>query len=117
MLKKKIMMIGLVGLISVWMTSSSFAAFKFEGVGGRPLGIGGAFVGLANDINTLYYNPAGLSEIRQRVETYMYSQKLEVLKYHYVGIAQKNIGFSFLSHNTGDELGGKNIGRQKIRYE
>ncbi|MEW6095210.1 MAG: hypothetical protein AB1567_01600 [bacterium] len=114
MLKKKFMLIGLVGLISVGLVSFCFAAFKFEGVGGRPLGMGGAFVGLADDINTIYYNPAGLSEVRERVETYMYSQKLEVLKYHYVGIAQKNIGFSFVSQNTGNELGGKNIDRQKL---
>jgi hypothetical protein len=114
MLKKKFIMMGLVGLISIWMVSFSYAAFKYEGVGGRPLGMGGAFVGLADDINTLYYNPAGLSQVRQRVETYMYSQKLEVLKYHYVGIAQRNIGFSFVSHNTGKELGGKNIERQEL---
>ncbi len=114
MLKKKIMIIGVVSVLLCGVISSSYAAFKFEGVGGRPLGMGGAFVGLADDINTLYYNPAGLSEIRERVETYMYSQKLEVLKYHYVGIAQKNIGFSFLSHNVGNELGGKNINRQKL---
>jgi len=114
MLKGKIMMIGLVELLSVCIMSSSYAAFKFEGVGGRPLGMGGTFVGLADDVNTLYYNPAGLSEIRQRVETYMYSQKLEVLKYHYVGIAQKNMGFSFVSQNTGNEPGGKNIARQRL---
>jgi len=114
MLKKKIMMIGLVGLLSMLVVSPSYSAFKFEGVGGRPLAMGGAFVGLADDINTLYYNPAGLSEIRQRVETYMYAQKLEVLKYHYVAIAQKNIGFSFASQNTGKELGGKNIERQEL---
>ncbi|MEW6620153.1 MAG: hypothetical protein AB1422_12600 [bacterium] len=114
MLKKNIMIVVLGGVISVWLTSFSFAAFKFEGVGARPLGMGGAFVGLANDINTLYYNPAGLADIRERIETYMYSQKLEVLKYHYVGIAQKNVGFSFVTQNTGDELGGKNINQQKL---
>ncbi|MDI6735228.1 MAG: hypothetical protein QME42_03380 [bacterium] len=113
MLKKKSIIIGLVGL-SMLGVSSSYAGFKFEGVGGRPLGMGGAFVGLADDINTLYYNPAGLSEIDKRVETYMYAQKMEVLKYHYVGIAQKNIGFSFVSQNTGKELGGKNIDQKEL---
>lgn len=114
MLGEKFMVIVLGGIMSIYVVSFSYAGFKFEGVGGRPLGMGGAFVGLADDINTLYYNPAGLSKIQQRVETYMYSQKLEVLKYHYVGIAQKNIGFSFVSHNTGKELGGKNIQRQEL---
>lgn len=114
MLKKKIIVIGIGLLISAGVVSSSYADFKFEGVGGRPLAMGSAFVGLADDINTLYYNPAGLSEIQQRVETYMYSQKLEVIKYHYVGIVQKNIGFSFVTQNTGDELGGKNINEQEL---
>lgn len=114
MLKKKMMIIVLGGLICLGIESSSYAAFKFEGVGGRPLAMGGAFVGLANDINNLYYNPAGLSEINQRVETYMYSQQFEVIKYHYVGIAQRNVGFSFISQNTGSELGGKNINKQEL---
>ena len=29
-------------------------------VGGRPLGMGGAYIGVADDLNTLYWNPAGL---------------------------------------------------------
>ncbi len=114
MLNKKIIMVSLVGWLSIGVVSASYAAFKFEGIGGRPLGMGGAFVGLADDINTLYYNPAGLSKIDKRVESYMYAQKLEVLKYHYVGIAQKNIGFSFVSQDTGEELGGKNIDQKKL---
>ena len=37
------------------------AAFlKIEG-GSRPAGLGGAFTGLANDINTIFWNPAGLT--------------------------------------------------------
>ena len=27
--------------------------------GSRPVGMGGAFTGLANDINTIFWNPAG----------------------------------------------------------
>ncbi len=37
--------------------------FLSIGVGGRPLGMGGAFVALANDVTSGYWNPAGLSLI------------------------------------------------------
>ena len=39
------------------------AAFlKIEG-GSRPVGMGGAFAGLANDVNTIFWNPAGLTAV------------------------------------------------------
>ena len=40
----------------------SNVASTFElGMGARPLAMGGAFVGLADDGNALFYNPAGLA--------------------------------------------------------
>lgn len=33
------------------------------GVGVRPLGMGGAFTAVADDINSIYYNPAGLGDL------------------------------------------------------
>ncbi len=42
--------------------------------GSRPLGIGGAFTGISNDINAIFYNPAGLVNIKGiQIET-MYKQ-------------------------------------------
>lgn len=38
--------------------------------GARPLGMGGAFIGLANDINTIAWNPAGLPNLYQLETTY-----------------------------------------------
>jgi hypothetical protein len=40
---------------------SNVASIFELGMGARPLAMGGAFVGLANDGNTLFYNPAGLA--------------------------------------------------------
>ncbi|RLB03191.1 MAG: hypothetical protein DRG83_07425 [Deltaproteobacteria bacterium] len=34
------------------------------GMGARPLAMGGAFVGLADDVNALFFNPAGLARIQ-----------------------------------------------------
>lgn len=32
--------------------------------GARPLGMGGAFIGISDDLNSLFYNPAGLAGVR-----------------------------------------------------
>ena len=37
--------------------------FMAIGIGGRPLGMGGAYVAVANDVTAGYYNPAGLARI------------------------------------------------------
>lgn len=47
--------------VSLWlMPSPSRAAFDDLGAGARAPGMGGAFVAVADDVYTLYYNPAGL---------------------------------------------------------
>jgi len=49
-------------LICLFTYSGQFAQADFDdtGVGARPMGMGGAFVGLADNVYALYYNPAGL---------------------------------------------------------
>ena len=42
---------------------ATYAAFNDIGVGARPLGLGGAFVALADDSNAANYNAAGLGYI------------------------------------------------------
>ena len=57
--------IGTLVLIStlILFASPAFAAFNDIGVGARPLGLGGAFVALADDSNAANYNAAGLGYI------------------------------------------------------
>jgi len=47
-------------------------AFAINGVGARPGGMGGAFIGLSDDIETVYYNPAGLGDLTHNGFTAMY---------------------------------------------
>lgn len=61
---------GLVLCVSVhgWTQSVYLSdAIRFStpgtGVGGRALGMGGAFTGVANDYSALYWNPAGLAQL------------------------------------------------------
>ena len=35
-------------------------------VGARPIGLGGAFVGISDDADAVFWNPAGLAQITRR---------------------------------------------------
>lgn len=49
--------------IILFITIFSFPLF---GIGARPFGMGGAFVAVADDVNSIFYNPAGLATIKGR---------------------------------------------------
>src|SRR3989339_1112789 len=59
-----------------------------QGLGARPLGMGEAFVGLADDINTLQFNPAGLSNILNKEIGAMYFKGLSDTGYGNIAYAQ-----------------------------
>jgi hypothetical protein len=65
------------------------AAFlKIEG-GNRPVAMGGAFAGLANDINTLFWNPAGLTAISNRELTATQNFFIAEISNQSIGYAQR----------------------------
>lgn len=65
------------------------AAFlKIEG-GSRPAGLGGAFAGLANDINTIFWNPAGLTTVHDRELTAMQHFSFADINNQTIGYAQR----------------------------
>ena len=65
------------------------AAFlKIEG-GSRPVGMGGAFAGLANDINTIFWNPAGLTAVHDRELTAMQHFSFADINNQSIGYAQR----------------------------
>lgn len=59
-------------LSGVAFASGEPDAFALNGVGARPAGMGGAAAGLADDIESIYYNPAGLGNLIQSGVTAMY---------------------------------------------
>ena len=58
------------------------------GVGGRPLGMGGAYVALVNDVTAGYWNPARLSAINYPQLSLMHDSRFSgLVNYNYGGVA------------------------------
>jgi long-subunit fatty acid transport protein len=63
---------------------SKGAVFLKLGQGARAIGMGESFCAVADDINALYWNPAGIAQIQERQCTFMYSDWLVEIKYNYL---------------------------------
>jgi Type IX secretion system membrane protein PorP/SprF len=62
--------------------------FMNIGVGGRPLAMGGAFAGVANDITAGYYNPSGLARINYPEISLMHDERYgNLVNYDYAAVA------------------------------
>ncbi len=64
------------------------ASFLKVGEGARPVSLGGAFVGLADDLSSLYWNPAGLANLKERNILFGYNSLDN-------GISSGNLSFSY----------------------
>ncbi|MEW6618976.1 MAG: PorV/PorQ family protein [bacterium] len=78
MLKFKITFLILLGLLSVQEVEAKAGKTPYSflkiGIGARALGMGSAFVGLADDPTAIYWNPAGLNQIKQRKLLFSHNQ-------------------------------------------
>jgi hypothetical protein len=99
-------------LVSAATWSAAFSAgtkvgkyageFIAIGVGGRALGMGGAFVAIANDVTAGYWNPAGLSLMNYPEITLMHDERFgSLVNYDYGAVAlpvgpKSSIGFSLI---------------------
>jgi len=100
-------------LISIVVSSNSSAAFiktatdpSMIGVGARPIGMGKAFVGLADDVSSIFYNPAGLAGLRSWQVMSMTTKLLNVIDYvTLAGTYNTEIGTFGLGY-VGASLGG-----------
>jgi len=82
------------------------------GVGARALGMGSAFVGLADDGTAAYWNPAGLATLQHREATAMHAEQFgSIVKYDFLsyampigdpGKARQSLGFSFVRLGVDD---------------
>ncbi len=67
--------------------------FLALGVGARPLGMGGTFVAIANDLTAGYWNPAGLVQTRGRGVAMMHSETFgQLLNHDYISYSKPLAG-------------------------
>lgn len=81
-------------------------AFADIGFGARPVAMGGAFTGLANDVNSVLWNPAGLTLIKNYEASFSYTNQLGLIGYHYLAATMpmgKNEGLGFSLISSGDK--------------
>lgn len=79
--------------------------------GVRPSGMGGAFTGIADDVNAVYYNPAGLGQFQKGEILLLYSDpygldllKSTVFSIASPGIAGGTLAFSYRSIGVGGSV-------------
>jgi len=88
---------------------TSAATFLEIGVGGRAMGMGGAYVAVANDPTALYWNPAGIVWIDNKQIEVMHNEWLVNTSFDFLGavlpLPELNsvIGLSFISFAAGEQ--------------
>ena len=107
---------------SAWAASPGTTAAEILkiGVGARAIGMGEAYTAQADDVSSLYWNPAGLALMQERQASFMYDQMYKDLKFSNgsIGIPLENgaIGASLSYLNYGSIAGydttGLSIGDQ-----
>ena len=78
-----------IAISAIWLliapSGIALAAFNDIGVGARPLGLGGAFVAMADDGNAANYNAAGLGYIDEIQLSTTYAQRFQgLIRYNYI---------------------------------
>lgn len=89
MIKKLLFALILFMSVSNAQTIAKYAGeFLYIGVGGRPLGMGGAFTAISNDITSAYYNPAGLAYLDYPQIALMHDERYgNLVNYNYGAVA------------------------------
>jgi len=73
---------------SLTKTGTTSAQFLKIGIGARAIGMGGAFGSVADDISSIYWNPAGLSRISGKGEAvFNYVDWIMDIKYSFAALA------------------------------
>ncbi|MCK5534649.1 PorV/PorQ family protein [bacterium] len=71
-----------LGSNSEGTTGANFLKLK---VGARGAGMGGAFCAIADDVNAVYWNPAGLGQLERKEVSLMYLKWWEGINYQFMG--------------------------------
>lgn len=94
---------------SVSKVGTTVAQFLKIGAGARPIALGGAYTALADDINAIYWNPAGLARVGGNGEaTFNHAEWLADTQYDFAAFSMNmanmgSIGLQVISFRTPDD--------------
>lgn len=77
-LRARILRMMSLGMFFLLCGQVSMAAFNETVAGARAQGMGGAFTAVADDSTALYWNPAGLSQMKRHEAMFMYADKYDL---------------------------------------
>ncbi len=85
------------------------APFLEIGVGARAIGMGGAFVATANDASALYWNVAGIAQLKRPEVLFVHTNWLADIRFDYAGVViplgvYGSLGASLTSLSMGEML-------------
>jgi hypothetical protein len=94
---------------NVSKSGTTAAVFLEIPVGARAIGMGGAFVGTANDVTSLYWNTAGIARLPRNEALFAHNEWLAETKFDYAALAVPledfgTLGLSFTSLSMDDML-------------
>ncbi|MBN1621269.1 MAG: PorV/PorQ family protein [Endomicrobiales bacterium] len=90
-------------LMQVFVVSAVFAGGKGTataqflklGLGARAASMGGAYTGVSDEVNAIYWNPAGLTQVNNKQLTAMHALWFEDISFDYLAYCQKGLGGAF----------------------
>ncbi len=89
--------------------ATTSASFLEIGVGARAIGMGGAFVAMANDASTVYWNPGGLGKLNRPELLFVHTEWLAEINYDFATAVIPlgrigTVGASITSVNMADQM-------------
>jgi len=79
-----------VALTVLGVTGNSWAGFIDTGQGARPVAMGRAFTAVSDDIHAVFYNPAGMAQLKGLAATTMYARL-------YPGLSDVDLNYGLLA--------------------
>src|SRR3990172_5369825 len=84
------------------------AQFLKIGVGARAMGLGGSFTAIANDVSSLYWNPAGITNIPEFSLSVSHTEWFADISHDFAGIvyplsSSDIIALNVIALNTGEQ--------------
>jgi hypothetical protein len=107
---------------TAWAKDNTTATFLKIGVGARPVSMGKAFCAVANDVNTIYWNPAGLAQIKGQEFLLVHNQWFEEINHDYIAFAQnitpnRTFGGNVIYLRIDDLIGRDDVGNLTNNFD